>query len=308
MILERIGYGSNFNVLEIKDNKLIKQCKNEYGMEKIRNEISFYEYLITNEIKFNYPLIYGYDKENGKLVMNYLNDYIPLYKHFLNINKSEKIELLLDIFLKLGIIHDEKINVSKELYESDLIKESLGKINNRLSEIKNILNKYKFIKKVNGKELRSYDEIIERIQIIINNHLLKNKDYTYSFIHGDCQFNNILINVKNNDIKFIDPRGYYGDTKLFGIKEYDIAKVNFALSGYDIFDNMDVSFLDISNDNLNISDQIINKHTDLLSEDKFILALTACIWLGNAPMFKENELKCILSYKIALNFSTQYLF
>ena len=42
---------------------------------------------------------------------------------------------------------------------------------------------------------------------------------------------------------FIDPRGIFGETLLFGLKEYDYAKFLFGLSGYSKFDNMNIKNL-----------------------------------------------------------------
>ena len=36
---------------------------------------------------------------------------------------------------------------------------------------------------------------------------------------------------------FIDPRGYFGRSKILGIKEYDLAKILYGISGYDTFNN-----------------------------------------------------------------------
>ena len=88
----------------------------------------------------------------------------------------------------------------------------------------------------NNIKIKTFDEILSIIEVNVLEYIKSKSNYTYSLIHGDCQFSNILIH-KNNDIKFIDPRGYFGNTMLFGIPEYDIAKVFFALSGYDHFDN-----------------------------------------------------------------------
>ena len=38
--------------------------------------------------------------------------------------------------------------------------------------------------------------------------------------------------IRDNEIIFIDPRGYFGNTKLYGLKQYDFAKLLFGLSGY----------------------------------------------------------------------------
>ena len=51
-------------------------------------------------------------------------------------------------------------------------------------------------------------------------------------------FSNIIVNT-DDKIKLIDPRGYFGKSYIYGIKEYDYSKLIFALSGYDEFNNKD---------------------------------------------------------------------
>ena len=47
-----------------------------------------------------------------------------------------------------------------------------------------------------------------------------------------------MVNPNTNDVKFIDPRGYFGNTKLYGWKEYEYSKLLYCLSGYDDFNNL----------------------------------------------------------------------
>jgi hypothetical protein len=103
-------------------------------------------------------------------------------------------------------------------------------------------------------EYEFYDKVIQRIKSIeklliklnykelfyyLNKaykYILSNVDFkTYSFIHGDPNGSNVLVNPSTLDIKFVDPRGYFGFTKIYGLKEYDYAKVNYFLNGYDDF-------------------------------------------------------------------------
>ena len=68
-------------------------------------------------------------------------------------------------------------------------------------------------------------------------------------IHGDTHLGNILIDNSNN-IYYIDPRGYFGNKKLFGLHYYDYAKLMFGLSGYSIFDEMIIDKLNIIDNNM----------------------------------------------------------
>ncbi|MDR1901928.1 MAG: NTP transferase domain-containing protein [Treponema sp.] len=60
---------------------------------------------------------------------------------------------------------------------------------------------------------------------------------SFAFIHGDCTFSNLMTD-DNLRVIFLDPRGYFGFTELYGDTAYDWAKVFYSLNGdYDQFNN-----------------------------------------------------------------------
>ena len=70
------------------------------------------------------------------------------------------------------------------------------------------------------------------------------KTDVFPLIHGDCTFSNLMIR-DNGEPVLIDPRGYFGFTKLYGDERYDWAKLYYSLKGnYDTFNLKDFS-LDI---------------------------------------------------------------
>lgn len=75
------------------------------------------------------------------------------------------------------------------------------------------------------------------------------KDFT--LIHGDCTFSNIMLHGEGAPM-FIDPRGYFGNTLLFGDPNYDWAKLYYSLLGnYDRF-NLKEFTLNISENSVDI--------------------------------------------------------
>ena len=127
----------------------------------------------------------------------------------------------------------------------------------------------------------------------------------YTVIHGDCQFSNTLYNAETDTIKFIDPRGYFGSTKIFGIAEYDFSKILYALSGYDKFNNNNL-FLNIDNKNITIS---IESCLDTYKEHfmhlnlKTLLAMMIIHWFGIAQYIKHDAAKSITAYYYAISIS-----
>lgn len=283
-IISRNGYGSYFNILAINSDKTLikKVATNKDAIYKLSCEIDFYKFIIDNNVKFNIPKIVEYGE--NYIIMEYI----------------EPVDLIIDtdkILHDLNILHNTTfITLSCEEYTQNIFIETKDKIIMRNNEIQEYINKYSYIKKVNNINLLSYSEILEKINAIVLNFINNQSEFRFYPIHGDCHHNNIIGDT------YIDPRGYFGNYKIFGLKEYDIAKVYFSLSGYNIFDTMTVESLNIENDNITID--FLNIQENL---SDIIKALIVAIWLSNAHIFKNNINKMISSHFIALYYGTIYL-
>jgi len=100
----------------------------------------------------------------------------------------------------------------------------------------------------------------------------------------------------NNKLYFIDPRGYFGNSLLYGLKEYDYAKVIYALTGYDNFNNNNEFFVDINDDNISFDiKNYMDINLNIRISDK-IKAWVVIMWLGLAQYNSNNIIKCITSY------------
>ena len=310
IIMERKGYGSHFNTIEFIDEVVKKSAKNNYGQDKIKQEIHFYLYLIRFKIQFQVPTILDYSLENNHYYsMTCMKNYKELYIVFPSFHEKQKIKILKNIFDSLNILHQHTKSVEKHQVIQDVYLETIHKINTRLICIQKMIDKYSHIDTIycHGQFIKrkSIHEILEKIKTNVDEYCKSLDDVTdYSLIHGDCQFNNILMN-ESDDLVFIDPRGYFGNTLLFGLKEYDIAKIYFALSGYDEFDNRSIETLDIENNTIQIHLDILD--SSIFNKNKFIKTLVISIWLSNAHIFMENENKCIHSFFIAIYLASCYL-
>ncbi len=295
------NYGYSFNLLEIENNILIKKAKNIEGSNKIKNEINFYKFIIDNNINFPIPEIYNLDNSNNIIKMKYLKDYKDLTNIF-----NENYELIQNIILNLNSLHKYTKIITKQEYLTNLKLEIYDKIVYRYNKTDwNNLNNFKSIKTINNVEVKNLSYYLNIINNKILNIINNNDKYEFCLIHGDTHLGNILIN--NKDLRFIDPRGYFGNSKLYGIKEYDYAKLLFGISGYSIFDQMDVKKLDISNNNIQIT--FIEQYCKIYEYDifnKYTKLLSLTIWLGNNSSFINNEKK-ITSLMIALYLCEKYL-
>lgn len=152
----------------------------------------------------------------------------------------------------------------------------------------------------NGKILKSFDVIWEKIKSYIEKSICEDKFY---FIHGDLCFSNILYGVNDitNDVilKFIDPRGIFGKTKFFGDSYYDLAKISHSCNGgyeFFIYDKFDVSNIDnqfkLSLHNEKRKNDINDKFLSISDEYKFeynkIKLIEGLIFVGMCARHYDN--------------------
>lgn len=294
------NYGFIFNDIKIIDGNLIKKYKNSLGNKKINNEILFYRYIINNNINFSMPKLVSYC--DGEIILKFIEKSQTLTNkiNILNIYYYYKI-----IDEQLKNIHTNKIEVSFELLNSDLYIETKEKILNRFSAYNWSLNStYKSINSVNNIKIKDINYYCDKINEKLVYYLKERK--FYNLIHGDTHLGNILLD-EHDTLYFIDPRGYFGDTELFGLYEYDYAKFLFGLSGYSFFDNLCIDELVIKDNNIEI-DFIKNYEyifkTDLFDNVTKLLSLS--IWLGNNSCFIDTNKK-ITSLMIAFYYCEKYI-
>lgn len=293
------NYGFIFNDISIVDGMFIKKYKNLLGKHKINNEIKFYKYIYSNKINFNVPKLIKY--EDGVIILDFIKDTSTL----INIINKENVNEYYNLINKeLTIIHNIKIDILKDKLYNDLMIEILKKPLMRFNEY-DWLNNIQFIKIkfVNNIKINTIHYYIDKIYKKLLNYL-KDRSF-YNLIHGDTHLGNILIN--DTKLVFIDPRGYFGDTELFGLFEYDNAKLLFGLSGYSFFDNLYIDELLIRDNNLEID--FIKKYEYIFESDLFdniTKLLSLSIWLGNNSCF-ININKKITSLMVAFYYCEKYI-
>jgi hypothetical protein len=321
-----------FNSIEIIDDKILKKGIDDKGKNIIKYEKEWYKYLSTlnsnlNLKIYNYlPIVYKI-YEYGYL-MEYKKNYLPLYKFFLNyeytitslnnIDKSNKekeysivkISILKNIFNILENLHNIEIKKQNKVkFFSDIKKEIYDKVYDRKKIIDDVLKYFGNIEYVNGQKIYDFDVIIEKCKNIIINYYAAIEKYEYNIIFGDCNFSNILINPNDiSDIVFIDPRGYFGETSIYGLSDYDYGKILYGISGYDKFNS---EYFNI--DNIDIEKKSININIPGISFDKNIIdkyfnkvhkAFMVINWLSLAEYNKNNIWKCFASYYYGLYLGT----
>lgn len=294
------NYGFRFNDITINDEYVFKSPKNAFGKIKINNEIEFFLYIISNNINFPIPKLLYHN--NGEMKIQYIKNSETLTNVISNLNINYYVEKIKE---HLNGLHVIKIPINRNTLLNDVIIETYKKPIDRFNEFNWRENElYNSIHSVNNIKIRNiydYCDIIKTKTI----EYLKEREH-YSLIHGDTHLGNILRNNRD-ELFFIDPRGYFGESKLFGLCEYDYAKLMFGLSGYSKFDNMIINDLSIVNNNITID--FIKEYEPVFenkSFDKTTILLCLSIWLANNSCFLDINKK-ITSLMIAYYYCEKYI-
>lgn len=284
-----------FNKIVNHSNFYLKKCAlNEKGIELMKNEIKYYKMLSVTKKHLPFPNVKEFCEDN--FVMEKIEG-----KALWKFDNSE--DYIDNVLKNLNLIHNTyQINIDELDFEKDLKYEFYDKILKRCKSI-NLLINFLDVKSVNGIKIEeTFDTILRNLYENVKLYY-KDKEKIYNLIHGDCQFSNILKD-KNEKLIFIDPRGYFGNSKFYGIKEYDYSKVLYALSGYDKFNNMEDYYFNYNikdkNIDLLIDEVDLSKYKTIFEDNnidfKLCLNMVIIHWLGLAEYNKNNFLKCISSY------------
>lgn len=120
---------------------------------------------------------------------------------------------------------DVDINELNSTYNTKTI-ERLKEIIQDNSEIAEMMSSNVII--INGKTYKNFSVsrglVFEKIQDLI-------KYNRRTIVHGDFCFSNILMDTESNSFRFVDPRGGFGKTSIYGDPRYDIAKLRHSFVG-----------------------------------------------------------------------------
>lgn len=140
---------------------------------------------------------------------------------------------------------------------------------------------------INGMTYQVFEIIWPQIKQYIHDNML---DFTPSLMHGDCCFSNILYGQNKNLIRFIDPRGSFGETDIYGDIRYDVAKLYHSIDGtYEAFItdkftvrvNSNTYEMDIkSNEELNLAQNEFEHIFFPTFNKKEIKIIQGCIFIG----------------------------
>lgn len=222
-----------FNSIEIQGNILIKRPVDAQGRNLAVREVKWYQEVA----KYNFnkiPVIYEYTPLTMELIRgeNIFRTHLTLEQ------KKRVIDNLVDSLNKLHSFSSVPADVfsiwdtyyTKTFSRLDRIRDLVPFANEKLIKINGIVCRNPYFLK---NEVRQYIQ-----------SLCVNPCETFTLIHGDCTFSNTMVDKELNVI-FLDPRGYFGSSELYGDISYDWAKLYYSIYGdYDQFNNGNFS-LDI---------------------------------------------------------------
>jgi GTP:adenosylcobinamide-phosphate guanylyltransferase/thiamine kinase-like enzyme len=263
-----------FNRMIIDGDIVTKEAIDEQGKKLAKREIAWYGHAMSLHVP-NIPKIFDTlgRIRMERIIGKNIYEYDGLMYH-------EKREVLQKLVGALSHLH----SLERTPADAFSIKDAYyGKTMDRLRKIRDLvpLADRKAIT-INGRKCRNVffhkRDLEKKLDSLLCPH--------FAFIHGDCTFSNMMLR-NDRDPVFIDPRGYFGHTALYGDPNYDWAKLYYSVVGnYDRFNLKDFR-LNISDDEIEL--KIASNRWEALEQDFFALSgtdpqaiklLHAVIWLS----------------------------
>ena len=233
--------------IDLENNVCIKSSTNH---SKIKNEIDYYLNLPARIANF-FPRLLEFNKDYSSYTLEYISS--KSLSELIVTNQISFLEaknILTTLFNLLDTIHAIKPSIpyTKNLFDDFYIKKTLERIEalkeNRLFD--DLLSSPSIT--INGNVYESFANLKNKFISVIHKFMIKPPSFT--MIHGDFCFSNILYSVETKEIKLIDPRGSFGNDGIYGHPDYDYAKLLHCLhGGYDYIVNNIYDFEQLSPNN-----------------------------------------------------------
>jgi len=264
-----------FNKMIFERNRVLKFPINDYGKSIAVNELNWYKKI--SELGFSdIPKIFSFEpfsmeRIEGRNVFEYKN-----------FTLSQKKEILRKIISKLSKLHQLLPPIKAN--HTDCLDNYITKTFDRISKIKNLVPfaNQEFVM-INGRKCKNIFYCEESFSALVKKYFPSE----FNLIHGDPTFSNIMIRNEEVEPVLIDPRGYFGSSKLYGDKDYDWAKLYYSIVGnYDQFNRRNFALeiaekevlLRIDSSDWEETKEEFFKETGV--DENKIKALHALIWLS----------------------------
>ncbi|ADI96321.1 conserved hypothetical protein [Acinetobacter phage Ac42] len=287
----------DFNKVEITENMVYKTAINEKGRELQDLEVNWYMQIDSKSV----PKILNYrGHDEGSMISMERIKGKEFYKCF----DKHRIN---DVLEALEFNPDVQHQMHRKTIERDFKYEVIDKVIDRCDSIYPlIVSLAGNVQYVNGVKIGRLKPMLEQAY----NHLVNaEENQVYNVIHGDPNFSNIFID-ENDNVKIIDPRGYFGQSNIMGPRMYDECKVLYAITGYDNF-NSDPLWGGFSKGGLHhvsvTIDPLVNRPYDLPEFNSLHQLWVGVIWVALGGYFKNNPLKAVSAYLYGMYLLTRAL-
>lgn len=264
-----------FNKITFYEDRIVKEPIDEQGLKLAKLEVGWYKELQGHHFD-NLPTIYSYEPLCMERVCG-KNVY-----ELTDVTRGQKERVLTEVVDCLKKLHAVK---KVEVNEASYMEAYIGKTFARLEKVYDLVPFAKDeIVTVNGKRCRNVFFHRRDLEAAVMRYMPKE----FALIHGDCTFSNMMLREDGSPV-LIDPRGYFGTTRLYGDIAYDWVKLYYSLlSNYDQF-NLKRFHLSIGSDSVEL--EIASNHWEDMEDWFFELIgtevsrsqmrlLLAIIWLS----------------------------
>ena len=216
---------------------------------RLANEINYYK-SIPNSLRIHYPRLVssnsGINGANSLSLEYYGYSNLATMAIFENCGIEELSRIIESIFSVLDLFSKEKLDASISL-DNSIKSMYLDKTEHYYNELVKSNESFRVLSEydslvINGKVCRNFNRLWGEIKKVKFTPIK-------SVVHGDLCFSNILVGAnpktpKNPILKFVDPRGSFGEFVIVGDTQYDYAKLLHSCDGaYEniIYDQFEVA-------------------------------------------------------------------
>lgn len=300
-----------FNELEVEKQTVLKRPKTQKGIELHEIELAYYRRYSKEATAF--ARLLGYDRATKTMTLERINgqtcqSYVDS-KSKLSDNKLSTVNKLVKAFkTAVATIHNIPLgNVldTEQDIEAAIIKEFETMISTRVEPCKHLIDTViasNHIKTIEGMPISNYQDMMFAVHNWLEKQLHAGS-FDISITHGDPNTDNTMIDRKG-DIRFVDPRGYFGNLKTLGlgVRQYDLAKFVYGFSGYSKLNRAEFLATRIVDGDLQVfvGPKELENITDVsifdIDVDKNIKILVGIIWVKLTSYIINDPMKSVAAY------------
>ncbi len=148
---------------------------------------------------------------------------------------------------------------------------------------------------INNKAYKSFVSLWPEVEKSINDPSFAVRG---TVVHGDYCLSNILYDMRSRVVKFIDPRGSFGEKGIYGDPRYDVAKLYHSVYGLYDFMVQDLFRVSINNDQIELELAPRSQHKEINKRfekvffadfsHKEVLLITALLFLSMPALHYDH--------------------